>query len=313
MAAAAVSPSSASPGSSRLRARRRMPPHARQTIRLEFLTHRLRIGAGCARARRPRQIACQVLDVMADLVRDDVGLREVSRRAEPPVELPEETQIEIDPLIARAVKRSSGRPRLATCGVHGVGEQHEHGFRVLLSRTLENRGPRILGIRENFSGEFAGGIGTRWSGRRAGRWRAACAHARIVEELTRVHAEEVADDQQQDDAADAKPSGTARPKSTAAHAAAIFDVLTLSRVVQAHGGPSMVTERCRHSTLGRARRGFVDNPIMLPRSIALLIFGSVAFVSSSRAQDDPNWTRSFPPFRIIGNIYWVGSYDLSTT
>jgi metallo-beta-lactamase class B len=56
----------------------------------------------------------------------------------------------------------------------------------------------------------------------------------------------------------------------------------------------------------------VDNPIMLPRSIALVILGSLAFVSSTRAQDDPDWTRSFPPFRIIGNIYWVGSYDLSS-
>jgi len=56
----------------------------------------------------------------------------------------------------------------------------------------------------------------------------------------------------------------------------------------------------------------VDNSIMLSRSIALLILGSLAFVSSTRAQDDPNWTRSFPPFRIIGNIYWVGSYDLSS-
>ena len=69
------------------------------------------------------------------------------------------------------------------------------------------------------------------------------AHARIVEELTRVHSEEVADDQQQDDAADAEPPDTTRPKPTAAHAAAIFDVLTLSRVVHAHGGPSVITER----------------------------------------------------------------------
>lgn len=27
---------------------------------------------------------------------------------------------------------------------------------------------------------------------------------------------------------------------------------------------------------------------------------------------DEDWTRDFPPFRIIGNVYWVGSYDLST-
>jgi metallo-beta-lactamase class B len=25
-----------------------------------------------------------------------------------------------------------------------------------------------------------------------------------------------------------------------------------------------------------------------------------------------DWTRPFPPFKLIGNIYWVGSYDLST-
>lgn len=24
------------------------------------------------------------------------------------------------------------------------------------------------------------------------------------------------------------------------------------------------------------------------------------------------WTKPFPPFRMIGNIYWVGSYDLAT-
>ena len=27
---------------------------------------------------------------------------------------------------------------------------------------------------------------------------------------------------------------------------------------------------------------------------------------------NPDWTKPFPPFRIIGNIYWVGTYDLST-
>jgi metallo-beta-lactamase class B len=24
------------------------------------------------------------------------------------------------------------------------------------------------------------------------------------------------------------------------------------------------------------------------------------------------WTRSFPPLKLIGNVYWVGTYDLST-
>ena len=51
---------------------------------------------------------------------------------------------------------------------------------------------------------------------------------------------------------------------------------------------------------------------MLPRLISLVMFGCCAIASPSLAQSNPDWTRAFPPFRIIGNIYWVGSYDLST-
>jgi metallo-beta-lactamase class B len=36
-----------------------------------------------------------------------------------------------------------------------------------------------------------------------------------------------------------------------------------------------------------------------------------AFPVRTAAQND-DWTRPFPPFRIIGNIFWVGSYDLSS-
>ena len=51
---------------------------------------------------------------------------------------------------------------------------------------------------------------------------------------------------------------------------------------------------------------------MLPRLISLLMFGCVALASPGFAQNDPNWIRPFPPFRIVGNVYWVGSYDLAT-
>lgn len=50
----------------------------------------------------------------------------------------------------------------------------------------------------------------------------------------------------------------------------------------------------------------------MPRLISLLMLGCFALASPVLAQNDPNWTRPFPPFRIIGNIYWVGSYDLAT-
>ena len=51
---------------------------------------------------------------------------------------------------------------------------------------------------------------------------------------------------------------------------------------------------------------------MLTRLASLLLAGCLAFASPVLAQSDPNWTRPFPPFRMIGNIYWVGSYDLAT-
>jgi metallo-beta-lactamase class B len=30
------------------------------------------------------------------------------------------------------------------------------------------------------------------------------------------------------------------------------------------------------------------------------------------AQNNADWTRPFPPFKLIGNVYWVGTHDLST-
>jgi len=48
-----------------------------------------------------------------------------------------------------------------------------------------------------------------------------------------------------------------------------------------------------------------------------LALGAMAFAQQNAAQQpagqqNADWTRPFPPFHIIGNIYWVGSYDLST-
>jgi metallo-beta-lactamase class B len=47
---------------------------------------------------------------------------------------------------------------------------------------------------------------------------------------------------------------------------------------------------------------------MLVRALAL----SLCLCASATAQQNPDWTRPFPPFKLIGNVYWVGTYDLST-
>jgi metallo-beta-lactamase class B len=44
---------------------------------------------------------------------------------------------------------------------------------------------------------------------------------------------------------------------------------------------------------------------------AAMLALTLAFPRSSAAQSEA-WTRPFEPFRMLGNIYWVGGYDLST-
>jgi metallo-beta-lactamase class B len=47
---------------------------------------------------------------------------------------------------------------------------------------------------------------------------------------------------------------------------------------------------------------------MLLRSLFLML----AFACSAFAQDNPDWTTPHKPFRIIGNVYYVGSKDLAS-
>jgi metallo-beta-lactamase class B len=44
-------------------------------------------------------------------------------------------------------------------------------------------------------------------------------------------------------------------------------------------------------------------------SVAAIALSQIA---AAGGQNTDAWTRPFPPFKLIGNIYWVGSYDLST-
>ncbi len=39
---------------------------------------------------------------------------------------------------------------------------------------------------------------------------------------------------------------------------------------------------------------------------------AVPLLSLLTYAQNPEWTKPFPPFRMIGNVYWVGTYDLST-
>jgi len=45
---------------------------------------------------------------------------------------------------------------------------------------------------------------------------------------------------------------------------------------------------------------------------AAALFSVLLFCAKSSAQDDRAWTRPFPPIRIAGNLYYVGSEDLAS-
>ena len=49
--------------------------------------------------------------------------------------------------------------------------------------------------------------------------------------------------------------------------------------------------------------------VVLARRLCLL---SGVLALTAAAQDRNEWTQPFPPFKLIGNVYWVGTYDLST-
>src|SRR6184192_1869827 len=45
---------------------------------------------------------------------------------------------------------------------------------------------------------------------------------------------------------------------------------------------------------------------------AIAFATTVAIASRVHAQASPNWTEPFPPFRIAGNLYYVGSKGLAS-
>ena len=93
-----------------------MSPHTRETVRLELEPNRELVRFGWIRLRElshARVRAEQVLDVVAELVREHVGLREIPTCAQALLQLLEESEVEIDLLILRTVERPGGRLREA--------------------------------------------------------------------------------------------------------------------------------------------------------------------------------------------------------
>src|SRR5262249_48841652 len=181
-------------------------------------------------ARDPVGDAQEVLDVVADLVRDHVGLGEVAGRAEAAGHLVEEREVEVDLAGRRAIERPDRGRRHAARRVHGAVEEDELRRRVTLARLLEDGGPGVFGAAEDLGREVAQAVvGGRLVGRPGLRGRLPPAALQELEDLHRILAGEDRDPEHQAQAATADPGPPAH-----AHPAAILDVVAPALALEAH-------------------------------------------------------------------------------
>src|SRR5947209_5770101 len=91
-----------------------MAPDPGQAIGLQLQADGERVSLGRVAALQRADLLLdpqQFLHVVPNLVRDDVRLRELARRAELRAQLVEEAEVDIDLFVLRAVERSGGRLR----------------------------------------------------------------------------------------------------------------------------------------------------------------------------------------------------------
>jgi metallo-beta-lactamase class B len=50
---------------------------------------------------------------------------------------------------------------------------------------------------------------------------------------------------------------------------------------------------------------------MIRRAFVLMLLAASAYAQQGKTLVSPDWSRPFPPFRIVGNLYYVGTYDLA--
>src|ERR1700681_1454789 len=53
-------------------------------------------------------------------------------------------------------------------------------------------------------------------------------------------------------------------------------------------------------------------PLAVPALAMLAALLPCAFGQSAQSLTNPDWIKPFPPFQMVGNVYWVGTYDLSS-
>src|SRR5215472_13662010 len=186
---------------------------------------------------------------MTDFVRNDIGFRKLAGLAVRAatkfiLKVIKERSIEINALIARAIKRPHGRPRKGTGSRFGAGEEPQLGRMIGAPIGGKDLGPNILRAAQHRGYETTGLVVWR-AGVDLGRWASLlgvlsttgedlCA----TDEDAWIDTERPTDQAENDDHADAETATAAGYAQAAtarrARLPVILDVATLAQILPAH-------------------------------------------------------------------------------
>ena len=233
-----------------------MRPHAGEAIGLQLDPHLQAVGGrlaagGALRRRHLRQHAEQVLHVMADLMRDHIGFRELAGLAAAAVEahlhVVEERGVEIDALVARTIERPHGGAGKAAAAVaFDAAVEHQARRPVAVTARLEDVAPDVLGIADNGGDKIAGAVARRAGARRGLPGKAAGSGVAV---LLSSSAPPMSTPGSMPSAQPTRPSTTTAPiprppprrceshrrmPYTAAAVAVVFDIVAAAKIIPAH-------------------------------------------------------------------------------
>ena len=122
---------------------RRVRPDAREAIGLQFEFYGERIYFARILFLKLAHFSFdpgELLNVVAEFVSENVGLRELAGRAEAAIQFIEETQVDVDFFVLGAIKRAGGGLRVTATRVGRISKQYEFGVTVLRSGLLLEAG-----------------------------------------------------------------------------------------------------------------------------------------------------------------------------
>ncbi len=213
-------------------------PDAGKAVRLELEPHRELVGV--VGVLLPLEVdvlhhAEEVLDVVAELVRDHVGPREVAGGAELLLQLVEEGEVEIDLAVAGTVERADRRRRRPAGGLRAIVEEDDHRRLVRRAALGEDLRPGRVDLARDDVDELSGVVlGNVIDSCAAGGRLRQLARARVDPEAaasTWEAADQQVDDEQEDqtDPAAARLAEREREGHAAADAACAAAVLDPAR------------------------------------------------------------------------------------